>query len=128
MSASGGTAPYSWSLLGAMPAGMSVSSDGVLSGNPGSAGPITFRFLVTDSTGNSAAAACNLVVLRSNFSLTSCPLPNGRSALDYQQLLNVDGGTATVHLFSAVNGLPAGLNLNTTGLWRAVRAKQANQR
>jgi hypothetical protein len=115
MSASGGTAPYSWSVLGSLPAGMSVSADGVLSGNPGSAGPITFRFLVTDADGNSATAACNLVVQRSNFSLTSCPLPNGAVGTDYQQLLNVDGGTAP-YIYTAVSGLPGGLSLNSSGL------------
>ena len=125
MSASGGTGPYSWSVLGGMPAGMSVSGDGVLSGNPGSAGPITFRFLVTDSDGNSAAAACNLVVLRSNFSLTSCPLPNGAVGADYQQLLNVDGGTPP-YIYTVVNGLPTGLSLNSTGLM-AGRPREAGK-
>jgi hypothetical protein len=115
ISASGGTPPYSWSILGSLPSGLSLSGEGLLSGSPGSAGPVSFRFLVTDAAGNAAAASCNMVVLRSSFSLTSCPLPNGAVGIDYQQLLNVDGGTPP-YLFSVVSGLPAGMNLNSSGL------------
>lgn len=113
--ASGGAPPYSWSLLGSLPSGMSLSGDGVLSGNPGSAGPVSFRLLVTDSAGNSAAAGCNMVVQRSSFSLTSCPLPSGAVGSDYQQLLNADGGSAP-YIFSAVSTLPSGLTLSSRGL------------
>jgi hypothetical protein len=115
IAATGGTAPYSWSVLGALPSGLSLTGDGRLSGNAGSAGPLSFRFLVTDSTGASATKGCNLIVERSGFSLTTCPLPNGSIGLDYQQLLRVDGGTPP-YVFSAVSGMPAGLSLNTNGL------------
>jgi hypothetical protein len=125
ITASGGTPPYVWSLLGSLPAGMALSSDGILSGNPGSAGPVAFRFLVTDSAGNSATAGCNLVVQRGSFSLTSCPLPNGSVGVDYQQLLHTDGGTAP-YVFSVVSGLPAGLNVNTSGLVSGRPRKSGN--
>jgi hypothetical protein len=115
ITATGGTAPYSWSILGTLPSGLILNGDGRLSGNAGSAGPLSFRFLVTDSTGASASKGCNLVVERSGFSLTTCPLPNGSIGVDYQQLLRVDGGTPP-YIFSAVNGMPAGLSLNTMGL------------
>jgi hypothetical protein len=115
INASGGSGPYTWSTLGAIPAGMSLSSDGVLSGNPGSAGPVSLRLLVTDSAGASAVSGCSLVVQPSSFNLTSCPLPNATVGVDYQQMLNVSGGTAP-YIFSAVGDLPAGLTLNTRGL------------
>ena len=113
--ATGGVPPYNWAVIGSLPSGMSLSSEGVLSGNPGSAGPVSFRFLVTDAAGNSAAAGCNLVVQRSVFSMTTCPLPNASVGVDYIQSLNVDGGTSP-YVFSVVSGLPPGMNLNTSGL------------
>ena len=115
ITATGGTAPYGWSILGTLPSGLSLSGDGRLSGNAGSAGPLSFRFLVTDSTGAAATKACNLIVERAEFSLTSCPLPNGSIGIDYQQSLRVDGGTPP-YIFSALSALPAGLSLTTNGL------------
>ena len=76
---------------------------------------MSFRFLVTDSTGAAATKACNLIVERAEFSLTSCPLPNGSIGIDYQQSLRVDGGTPP-YIFSALSALPAGLSLTTNGL------------
>ena len=115
MTATGGSAPYSWSILGTLPSGLSLSGDGRLSGNAGSAGPLSFRFLVTDSTGASATKTCNLIIERAEFSLTSCPLPKGSIGLDYQQSLRVDGGTPP-YVFTTASSLPAGLSLNTNGL------------
>ncbi|HCN28967.1 MAG TPA: hypothetical protein DIT64_09405 [Verrucomicrobiales bacterium] len=52
LTASGGTAPYTWSVLsGALPAGVTLSSAGVLSGTPTAAGTFTFTVQVSDSGG-----------------------------------------------------------------------------
>jgi hypothetical protein len=48
--ASGGTSPYSWKASGILPPGLSVSSDGVISGTPTSGGTYTFMAKVTDAT------------------------------------------------------------------------------
>ncbi|MBI2679930.1 MAG: hypothetical protein HYX25_02850 [Candidatus Solibacter usitatus] len=51
LAASSGTAPYSWSLLsGTLPPGLTVSSAGVISGKPTTAGTFTFAIQVTDAT------------------------------------------------------------------------------
>jgi hypothetical protein len=52
--ASGGTAPYTWSATG-LPPGLTMSSTGVLSGTPTIAGNWNITFNVTDSTGATAA-------------------------------------------------------------------------
>ena len=50
LSANGGVSPYSWSLeSGVLPAGLSLSSSGVISGTPSVAGIETFTVKVTDS-------------------------------------------------------------------------------
>ena len=50
MSASGGTAPYTWSATG-LPAGISISSSGTVSGTPTAAGTYAVTVSATDSTG-----------------------------------------------------------------------------
>jgi len=49
--ATGGTAPYQWAVTsGALPAGITLASDGVLSGTPTASGNTTFTVTVTDSS------------------------------------------------------------------------------
>jgi len=58
LTAGGGTPPFKWSTNpGALPAGLSLSQDGVLSGNPTAAGDFTPTFRVDDSAGQAAGAA-----------------------------------------------------------------------
>lgn len=52
ITASGGTAPYSYSLTsGALPAGLTLNSNGTISGTPTAAGNYSFGLTVTDSSG-----------------------------------------------------------------------------
>src|SRR5665213_726686 len=52
LNANGGTPPYLWSVSsGAVPAGLVLSSLGILSGRPGKAGVATINLRVTDSAG-----------------------------------------------------------------------------
>jgi hypothetical protein len=63
LSASSGTSPYSWSVTsGSLPAGLSLASDGTISGTPASAGTSTFTVQVTDS-GNPAQTATQQLTL-----------------------------------------------------------------
>lgn len=51
LQASGGTSPYTWSVKsGTLPAGISLTSGGVLSGTPSAIGDATVTFQVTDSS------------------------------------------------------------------------------
>lgn len=61
--ASGGAPPYSWTVTaGALPPGISLGADGVLSGTPQSPGAFAFVAKVQDSAGASAAKSFSLVV------------------------------------------------------------------
>jgi hypothetical protein len=56
--AAGGTAPYTWSLVaGKLPPGLSIGSDGTISGKPTRAGSYRFILMVADSTGGKVALA-----------------------------------------------------------------------
>jgi len=57
LQAAGGVAPYSWSLIsGSLPAGLSLSNSGVISGTPTGVGTSNFTVQVMDSSGSTAAA------------------------------------------------------------------------
>ncbi|SDF31707.1 Peptidase inhibitor I9 [Lentzea fradiae] len=61
LSASGGTAPYTWSVTG-LPAGLSASSTGAISGTPTTAGTSSVTATVTDAAGKTASATFSWVV------------------------------------------------------------------
>lgn len=80
LTAGGGTAPYSYIVTsGSLPAGLSLSSSGMLSGTPTASGSFTFIVTTTDSStgtgapfsaGNSYTLSVNSPVSSSNFSFT----------------------------------------------------------
>ncbi len=68
ISASGGTLPYTWSLvsgLGTLPPGLSLSTGGVIAGTPTTAGTYNFTVRVTDNVAATAQKALSIVVAAS---------------------------------------------------------------
>jgi hypothetical protein len=55
LSATGGTSPYTWSATG-LPAGLSISSSGLISGTPSTAGTSSVTATVTDAAGKTGSA------------------------------------------------------------------------
>jgi hypothetical protein len=69
LAANGGTAPYSWSLVsGALPAGVTLSSSGQITGTPITTGTSSFTIQVTDSSNSvqTATRALSITVLAAN--------------------------------------------------------------
>ena len=63
LNGTGGVAPYTWAVTsGSLPAGLSLSSGGVISGTPTTAGSASFTVTLTDQEGNEASAGLSLVV------------------------------------------------------------------
>jgi len=63
LSATGGTPPYSWSLVsGALPPGLSLSKSGQISGTPTSAGTLSFALKVADSASANATQTFGLTI------------------------------------------------------------------
>jgi protocatechuate 3,4-dioxygenase beta subunit len=118
ITASGGTAPYSWSIAsGALPAGLSLSNSGLISGTP-SATPGTYSFTVraTDGVNCAATQALQIVIACPTLSIGPVPLPSGVQYASYSQTLAVGGGTAPYTWTLASGVLPTGLTLSSGGV------------
>ena len=88
----GGTAAYSWSVAGgALPAGLTLSSGGILTGVPVAAGTSTFTIQVTDGLNFSQTKAFVLTVA-SPLSIIPPVLPVVQTGLYYQASLSATGG------------------------------------
>jgi len=117
LSASGGTAPYSYALsAGALPAGLTLTTGGVLSGTPTVAGNFAFTVSATDAHGFGAAQAYTLAIASPTLSIAPPTLPAGTAGSAYSQTLSASGGTAPYSYALSAGALPAGLTLTTGGV------------
>ena len=116
----GGTPAYAWSITaGGLPAGLGLTSSGLLSGAPSVSGNFTFTATVTDnsSPAMTRSVSLSLTVAPSTLTFTSSPLPAATNGTAYSQSLQANGGT-TPYTWSITSGsLPAGVTLNpSTGV------------
>ncbi|MBL8174749.1 MAG: putative Ig domain-containing protein [Bryobacterales bacterium] len=114
LDARGGTAPYSFSIDGNLPAGLRLGPDGTISGNPLVAGPSQFRVRVTDRRGQSAASACSLAVERGTYGIATCPLADAYAGEPYAQTVSATGGLEP-YRFNEAAPLPSGLRISPDG-------------
>jgi uncharacterized repeat protein (TIGR03803 family) len=116
LQATGGTPPYAWSLnSGSLPAGLSLSSAGIISGKPTTQAISSFTVKVTDSASNTAKQALSTAVYGSTIvRITTASLPNWTVGQPYSQTLAATSGTKP-YTWSVYSGtLPAGLSINAT--------------
>ncbi|MBI2815785.1 MAG: putative Ig domain-containing protein [Acidobacteria bacterium] len=115
LSATGGTAPYSWSIAtGALPAGLTlIASTGAISGTPTATGTSSFTIRVTDVNAQTATRALSITISASSATLavTTTFLPAGTQNTAYNAQLTASGGTAPYTWSIATGTLPAGLTL-----------------
>ncbi|MCK6544970.1 putative Ig domain-containing protein [Myxococcota bacterium] len=64
LTATGGRAPFTWSLEGALPPGLALSSDGVIRGEPTTAGVFAFAVRARDASGAEDVAALSIEARR----------------------------------------------------------------
>lgn len=107
-----GTGPYSWKATG-LPAGLSMTSGGLLTGTPTAAGTYTVTFTVTDATGQAAVATRSLVVKTALSVGSPASLAAAQVGRPYTATIAGAGGTSP-YAYTAT-GLPAGLVLATDG-------------
>src|SRR5665213_3509900 len=114
LSAIGGGEPYTWSTSeGSLPAGLSLSNAGTISGSPTSSGTFNFTVKVTGSGrgGDPDTQALRLIVAPA-LTISTGSLPAGQVSIAYSQTLRTSGGTAPYTWSISAGALPSGLNLS----------------
>ena len=115
--ATGGTSPYTWSLLsGTLPPGLTLSSGGIIAGTPTVAGTFTFTVGVADSSPTPATASVQLsLTIAGKVTITTSSLPAGSVDVAYSATLSAVGGVTPYTWTLASGSLPAGLTLSSAG-------------
>jgi len=115
LTAAGGVGAYRFALgSGALPAGLSLSAGGTVSGTPTAAGAFAFTVNVTDANGQAGTASLTLTVANSAITVTPATLPGGTQGVAYSQRITAAGGIAPYSFAVSSGALPTGLTINAT--------------
>ena len=99
---------------GLLPQGMTLRSDGLLSGTPASQGTFNFTLEATGTCGCRVSRDYSLLVVCS-VTISPTVLPSARVGDAYQQTLSASGGSAPYAYAVTSGALPAGLSLAGSG-------------
>ncbi|WP_313535284.1 Ig-like domain-containing protein [Sphingomonas sp.] len=122
ITASGGVAPYTYAVTaGALPAGLTLASNGTLSGTPSAGGSFNFTIAATDSATGTGAPftgnrAYSLTIAAPTITLAPTTLPAGRAGQAYSQTLIASGGTGPYTFAVTAGALPPGWTLSSSGV------------
>ncbi len=121
LSATGGTAPYSWTVKsGTLPAGLSLSTGGVIAGTPTGAGAANVTVQVSDSEAmpqTAVSGSLTLAISGGTLKITSTTAAVGMVGTAYNFQLQASGGVPP-YTWATASGstLPAGLALSSAGV------------
>lgn len=123
--ATGGVAPNSFAVTsGTLPAGLTLTADGVLAGTPTAAGTFTFTVRGTDANGCFASLVFTVVIAAAPPPPPVCPvitilpasLPTATVGVAFSQTLTASGGTAPFTFGVTAGTLAPGLTLTPAGV------------
>jgi len=121
VSASGGQSPYVVTLTtGSLPAGLTVTTAGALSGTPTTAVNASFTLTATDANACPGSRAYTLSIAAAippcpTITVTPPSLPSGTVGTAYSQTLVGSGGAVPYVFTKPVGSFPAGLTLTSAG-------------
>ncbi|MDD5772675.1 MAG: putative Ig domain-containing protein [bacterium] len=112
LAATGGFTPYKWvRTAGTLPAGVTLSTSGVISGTPTNTGTFSFTVKVTDGIGSIATKTFSLRVVNQVSITTVSPLPAATLGTSYSINLAATGGISPYTWSKTAGTLPNGLTL-----------------
>jgi hypothetical protein len=116
ITASGGTSPYSFSLLsGTLPTGLTLASGGALTGTPTAAGTFSFTVSAADA-GTGTGSQAYSVTISAPLDVAQSSLPGGTAGTGYSQTLTATGGTGSKTWSVSLGSLPPGLTMSSGGV------------
>lgn len=114
--ATGGTGPATWSVpTDTLPTGMTLASDGVLSGTPTTTGSTTFT-VTAQRDGHTATQTLTLRVAVPPLTITTGTLPSATVGTAYRETLTASGGTGSDTWQVKSGTLPKGVTLSPGGV------------
>ena len=115
--AANGTPPYTWSIIeGGPPPGLTLGSDGSLSGTPTQAGNFILQVGVADSEQATDSQVFRITVAEAGLSIvTGAFLPGGNVGQQYSQSLEATGGTPPYTWDLLLGAPPDGVTLGADG-------------
>jgi len=114
LTAGGGAGgPYTFSATG-LPAGLTLSSSGVLSGTPTVNGTFSYVITITDKAGDTDTLQCSMTVKPAPITSTCVTVNAVKGMAITPVTLSASGGAGGPYTFSAT-GLPPGLSISSSG-------------
>jgi len=115
LEAMGGNPPYTWTAVGTLPPGVSLSSSGELAGTPLAEGSFDFLVQVTDSASPPQALQAPMTLtIRPPLRFVTSTLPSAIQNVYYGQYVALDGGRGPFTLRVSSGALPPGLSFEQT--------------
>ena len=113
-----GVYPYTFDVAsGTLPAGLSLTPAGQISGTPTTAaGASVITFRVTDSTSVQMTKRLSMTIVAQPIITTTSPLTGGSATAYYNHSLSVSGGLAPFTWTVTAGVLPTGLSLTSAGV------------
>jgi len=111
--ASGGTGAYTWglrSVYGPLPDGLTLSSNGIISGVPATFGSATVHVWVTDGA-QTAWGDLQIYISPPPLSISTTSLSDGIVGRYYSEYLSATGGTGSYNWSIVAGALPTGLRV-----------------
>ena len=107
-----GSGTLTWTATG-VPAGLTLSSSGVLSGTPTTVATYSMIVTVTDSASTLTSSKTFSIAVTAPLTITNASLAGAKTTTNYTTQMTSSGG-ATTKTWTAI-GIPAGLTFSTAG-------------
>ena len=115
LTAGGGQGPYVWTIpqsSSPLPAGLTLSTGGTISGSPTTTGTFPFAVQLTDAGQRTVTQSLSITVIASTIAITTSSLPDGTVGTPYSLTLAATGGTPPYTWSVSSGSLPAGITLD----------------